>query len=233
MWLRRGLQFLMTQILPKACVFCGALSEGEEENICSGCFADLPRPTAVNVPLPAPFECLVTPLAYEFPVDVAIKSFKFRRKLSYAPAFAEILCATCVLLPDDIDAVVPVPLHWRREAFRGFNQAKEIANPVAKLLNVPIMRGLRRQNATPFQSGLAAKDRERNLRRAFAVRTPFSYEHVLIVDDVVTTGATARSLAKVLLRNGVRRVSVLAIARTTSLRGGEAEEATSARLLEY
>ena len=80
----------------------------------------------------------VAPLAYEFPVDAAIKALKFQRRLYYAPAFGELLCKACALLPDDIDAIVPVPLHWRRRWFRGFNQAHEIGKLVAKKLGVPI-----------------------------------------------------------------------------------------------
>lgn len=149
---------------------------------------------------------------YSFPIDVAIKSLKFKRKLFYAPALAEILCTARPLLPEDIDAVLPVPLHWRRKATRGFNQATELAKPVAKLLGVPLVRNIRRTRATPFQSGLDAAQRARNLRSAFMITGPDSHAHILIVDDVVTTGATVRALAKLLLASGVSKVSVLAVA---------------------
>ena len=201
--------------MPKTCVFCGTLSDGREKNICAGCYADLPWADIASAPLPKPFESIVAPLCYDFPIDVSIKAFKFRRKLFYVPAFAEILCGACDHLPDDIDAVLAVPLHWRRKAFRGFNQAMEIAKPVANRLDLPLVRGVRRKRATPFQSGLSATARNRNLRRAFQTRRTISYAHVLIVDDVVTTSATVRSLANVLIRNGVDKVSVLAIARTS------------------
>jgi ComF family protein len=144
---------------------------------------------------------------------VAIKALKFQRKLYYVPAFVEILCAAAKQLPNDIDAVLPVPLHWRRKMTRGFNQATELAGPLAKHLALPVLRGVYRKQATPFQTGLTATERERNLRRAFAARRKFTCKHVLIVDDVITTGATTRSLARLLLANGVCRVSVVAIAR--------------------
>ena len=154
-------------------------------------------------------------LHYSFPIDAAIKALKFRRKLHYAPAFSEILCTAIPLLPNDISAVLPVPLHWRREAMRGFNQAREIARPVAKRLEVPIVRGVFRSKATSFQTGLHAAERSRNLRDAFKARRKIAFEHVLIVDDVVTTGATTRSLAKALLAAGVSRVSLIVIARAS------------------
>jgi ComF family protein len=96
---------------------------------------------------------------------------------------------------------------------RGFNQADEIAVPVARHLNVPLLRNVRRVRATPFQSGLSARERATNLRRAFMVRGSLSCRHVLIVDDVITTGTTVRQLAKAVLQAGACRVSVLAVAR--------------------
>ena len=152
-------------------------------------------------------------LNYSFPVDAAIKALKFGRKLYYAPAFSEVLCTAGPLLPADVDAILPVPLHWRRKARRGFNQATEIAKPLASLLGLPLLRGVRRCKATPKQSGLDAKARTRNLQHAFRLTRTHRHSHVLIVDDVRTTGATARAVARVLLENGVREVSLLTLAR--------------------
>jgi ComF family protein len=184
-----------------------------EQFICSGCDGDLPRINAPPPPVSSPFVFDLAPLAYEFPVDAAIKALKFQRKLFYGPALAEILCRECQHLPDDVDAVLPVPLHWRRRWFRGFNQADEIAAPVAKHLGVPLLRNVKRVRATPFQSGLSARERARNLRGAFDVRGALSANHILIVDDVITTGATVRLLARELRRAGAGSVSALAVAR--------------------
>lgn len=203
----------MDFLAPQSCVFCGEPSEGSEQSICTGCFADLPWSEA---PISAGrdiFDVSIAMLHYSFPIDVAIKALKFRRKLFYAPAFAEILRVAEPLFPPDIDAVLPVPLHWRRKAMRGFNQATEIARPVAKSLGVPLVRNVRRKRATPFQSGLDAVERARNLRSAFVITRLESRTHVLIIDDVITTGATVRALAKRLLSSGVTKVSVLAVAR--------------------
>ena len=205
--------WIMEFLAPRSCVFCGEPSEGGEQSICTGCFADLPWNEVPVSPTPGIFEASIAMLHYSFPVDVAIKALKFRRKLFYAPAFAEILCAAKPLLPPDIDAVLPVPLHWRRKALRGFNQATEFTRPIAKSLGVPLVRNVRRKRATPFQSGLDAAERARNLRSAFTITRPDPRTHVLIIDDVVTTGATARALAKLLLSSGVTKVSVLAVAR--------------------
>ena len=161
------------------------------------------------------FVVRVAPLTYGFPLDAAIKALKFNRKLYYLPAFAELLHSAVPALPDDIDVVVPVPLNWRRKIVRGFNQATELARPVAGMLDVPMARYARRVKATPFQSGLSARERKRNLRQAFTVARSLQSQHVLIVDDVVTTGATANALADALLAAGAAKTSLLTLACVT------------------
>lgn len=205
--------WLIDFLAPWSCAFCGTPSVRVETGICAGCYADLPWSEPAVSSSPGIFECSIAMLRYKFPVDAAIKAMKFKRKLFYAPAFAEILCASGPLLPDDIDAVLPVPLHWWRQTRRGFNQAAELAKPVASMLSVPILRGVYRKYATPFQTGFGAAERAKNLRRAFSVRKPLDNIHVLIIDDVITTGATSGQLAKILLAHGVSKVSMLAVAR--------------------
>ena len=207
------LRALENAVMPLRCVFCGIQTTYPEIHICAGCDADLPRIQSPPPPVSSPLYMDLAPLAYEFPVDASIKALKFQRKLFYGPALAALLCRECQQLPDDIDAVIPVPLHWRRRWFRGFNQADEIAGPVAGHLDVPLIRNVRRVRATPFQSGLSARERARNLRGAFDVRGELLAKHVLIIDDVITTGATVRQLARVLHQAGVDKVSALAVAR--------------------
>ncbi len=227
------LQVIDDLIMPRRCVFCGVRTCVREESVCSSCRSDLPwieyscrtcaeplqaeTPDGVNCAAcqrrPPPLISSVAPLEYSFPIDVAIKSLKFNRKLFYAPALSELLCSCCSSLPCDIDAILPVPLHWRRKASRGFNQAMELGKPLARHLGLPLVRGVYRQQATPFQSGLSAKERLRNLQQAFASRGAIQHKHVLIVDDVITTGATTRQLAIVLLASGAEKVSALAVAR--------------------
>ena len=204
---------LLNFLAPPSCVFCATPSIGEEGSICTGCFGELPWKSPAAYPLPGILEKAVAMLHYSFPIDIAIKAFKFDRKLFYGPAFAEILLKGLDEVPEDVDAVEAVPLHWRRKAARGFNQAEEIAKPVARSLGVPLVRVVRRIEATPFQSGLDAEERARNLCSAFVASRAVTYKHVLIIDDVVTTGATTKALAKALLKAGVSKVSVLAVAR--------------------
>jgi ComF family protein len=229
----RLLRQLDDSVMPLRCVFCGTRTDRSEGRICRGCRRDLPwienacarcgEPLAIDLPRGvlcaacqarrSPIQMTVAPLRYEFPVDAGLKALKFGRRLHYAPAFGDILEAQMPRLPADIDALLPVPLHWQRQAFRGFNQSLELCKPLASQWALPIMTGIARRRATPFQSGLAASQRRKNLRRAFVVRKMPRFRHVLIVDDVVTTGETARQLAMALIRQGVKKVSVLAVAR--------------------
>ncbi len=207
------LQQLLNLVAPPTCAFCGTPASQAEDAICNGCFADLPWSEAPASVPPKPLFMSIAMLDYAFPVDVAIKALKFQRRLWYGPAFAEILGRAAPLLPQDIDGVLPVPLHWFRQWRRGFNQSYEIARPLAKRLDLPIVKGVVRQRATPFQSGLDASQRAGNLRNAFVVRRALDSKHILVVDDVLTTGATATALARCLRRHGVPRVSVLVVAR--------------------
>ena len=204
----RGVEEL---IAPNACAFCGDMVAARAPPVCAGCYADLPwvRPR-FNL---APFVVALAPLEYSFPVDAAIKRLKFQRKLFYVPAFVRLLEAAMQELPDDVDALLPMPLHWRRQAFRGFNQAGEISRGIAKATGLPIIRNVARGRHTAYQSGLPAAQRRRNLKQAFRVKGDLDWQHVLIVDDVITTGETCRELARAILDAGVERVSAVAIAR--------------------
>lgn len=225
---------LLDLLFPLTCAFCGMPSEQNERQVCEACAGDLPwiaracRRCAMPVESllaeetlcadcqrePPAFTAAIAPLAYEFPVDAAIKAFKFRGRTFYQPAFAEILLSALGRIPPDVDAVMPVPLHRWRLMRRGFNQARELAVPIAQALDVPLIENIRRCRATPYQSGLKPAERRANLQGAFKLRGSVPYAHVLIVDDVITTGETCGQVAKLLRDRGVESVSVLAVART-------------------
>ena len=220
-------------IMPLCCVFCGTRGGHRRVRICDGCLGDLPwvasacslcaEPLEVLLPTgvhcarcqacPPPFTVTIAPLRYEFPVDAGLKALKFGRRLHYAPAFAELLVAQRHRLPANIDALLPVPLHWRRQALRGFNQATELCRPLSRCFDLPLIAVARRRRFTSYQSGLSASERRKNLRGAFIVRNAPRYRHIVIVDDVITTGETTRQLARAIIESGVQQVSALAVAR--------------------
>jgi competence protein ComFC len=113
------------------------------------------------------------------------------------------------------DAVVPVPLHWRRRWRRGFNQSDMLARVVARRCGVPVIHALTRVRYTPTQTGLSNTGRRKNVAAAFAAvrRHPVSGRRILLVDDVMTTGSTAASCAAVLRRAGATTITLLTVAR--------------------
>jgi ComF family protein len=213
-----GVDEWLAWVMPWRCVLCNEPSRNTP--VCAGCRADLPwlgpeaGPAAeVSVGAGARFR-VHAPLAYEYPVDRMIAAAKFRGDLPMARALGELLAGT---LPGNAraDLIVPVPLHRRRLAERGYNQALEIARPVATRTGIALAAGLcERVRATVEQSGLDADARRRNLRDAFRARRGCPGARLVILDDVVTTGSTAASLGRALLDAGAATVEVWAVART-------------------
>ena len=112
------------------------------------------------------------------------------------------------------DCLIPVPLHPTRLRQRGYNQALEIARPLSTRLQIPLeIDAVRRIRATPAQALLPLKERARNVRGAFVARRRFDGQRVAIVDDVMTSGHTANSLAQCLRRAGAENIEVWVVAR--------------------
>jgi len=162
---------------------------------------------------PPPWEAAFSLLRYDYPADSAIKSLKYGARLAVGRVLGELMAERLAgrALPA---VIVPVPLHPVRERERGFNQATELARPLAAALGLMLDAGLcRRVRATPSQSALDRRTRARNLRGAFVLRRALDADEIAIVDDVVTTGATAAALTHTLRRAGARRVEIWSAAR--------------------
>lgn len=140
---------------------------------------------------------------------------KFRGQLMYAPAFAALLLPVLKADFGDCDAFVAVPLHRWRYITRGFNQAGELCAAIATHVKLPVLNNIRRLRATQTQSGLSSQQRRKNLRGAFGVRGPLGARYPLIIDDVITTGATCDHLALALKDAGAEKVGVLTVARSS------------------
>jgi ComF family protein len=123
-----------------------------------------------------------------------------------------------------VDALVPVPLHRRREAGRGYNQAAEIARYAGRVIGVPVVDDVaERLRPTAEQAGLDADGRRRNLAGAFGLRRPPRFGRVAVVDDVMTTGSTAAELARAFKEAGVAHVEAWAVARALPHAGRPAQ----------
>lgn len=211
---------VLDALFPPRCLLCGQLVDraaGPGRPACAGCLADLPWLDAPLAPL-AGLPEVRSALRYEYPVDRLIAAAKFGRQVPIARGLGQLLAWRMPWMPEPPDAVVPVPLHWRREADRGFNQAEEVARSLCQARGWPLRTNLcRRTRQTPAQSALGAAQRRDNLRGAFALadaRAAARCRHVLLVDDVLTTGATVEALASVFQAAGVPRLSLWTVACT-------------------
>ena len=152
--------------------------------------------------------------AYEGVLRELIHLFKYSRIKTLAGPLGGLLSAA---LPRDqeFDAVVPVPLHWRRQWKRGFNQSELLAQAIARRTAFPVVRALRRTQATLTQAGLSNTNRRRNVAAAFRCKgaTAVAGKRILLIDDVMTTGSTAAACAIALKREGARKVALLTVAR--------------------
>ena len=231
-WLRHDASRLFW---PPRCLVCAGRGE-DRRDLCPACAGSLPwQPPACErcaLPLPDPLPqpgartcgpCLRRPppldavraaCAYGFPVDWLLPRFKFRRDLAAGRLLAQLMVAAFVDLPRPA-VLVPVPLHRARLRQRGYDQALELARPLARALQVPLRPELLvRVRATAPQSRLGATARRHNLDAAFVVRAPGPPPpHVMLVDDVMTTGATLHAAARALRRGGVGRVEAWVCAR--------------------
>ena len=208
------------------CLLCGA--EGAPELLCPACIADLPAlaescprcalpsPAAALcgscLKLPPHFDATLALWRYEFPCDGLVQALKYRARLALAGFFARSHASRPM---PEVDLIVPMPLHPKRLAERGFNQALEIARGLARHLGRPIEpRGVLRVKDTLPQTVLPYEERAKNVRGAFLCRLDLSGASVAVLDDVMTTGATLNELARALKRAGATRVENLVIART-------------------
>lgn len=176
---------------------------------------ELPPPCAACRSDPPPYDRLIALWRYQSPLREVVQAFKFSR-LEYlgrhfAAALASALGAAGASEPD---LLVPVPLPWPRRLLRGFNQTELVASPLARTLGRSSIRALRRPAWTPHQTGRGRRERERTSPFRVASAGALSGRSVLLIDDVLTTGATVRSASAALRRAGASRVEVAVIGWT-------------------
>lgn len=223
-------------VFPPQCMACRAAVGGD--GLCAACwstvtFLDGPGCQCCGLPFPVALEgenlcaaCLATPpafdaaraiLAYDEHSKGAILALKHADRLELVPGFARWLARTGRALLEQSDLLVPVPLHPLRLWQRRYNQAAELARGLSRLTGTPCdTAALARSRSTPSQGAMSsAKARRRNVQRAFRVPAParVAGKSILLLDDVLTTGATAQACARALKRAGAAQVRVLALAR--------------------
>ncbi|MES1242433.1 MAG: ComF family protein [Acidobacteriota bacterium] len=236
---RRWIDGLLHLLLPAPCLKCGEpLPVCAALGLCAACrsrLAPVPREACAvcAVPLdafepppgyrcgacrerPPAYERLLAPWLYRDPLDAVIQALKFGRLDYLGRHLAVALEERLGDRLDGFDAVVPVPLHWRRWLARGYNQAERIARPLAGRLGLPLLPALRRPRPTRAQTSLGRTGRAVNLKNAFRVPRPERVRglRLLLVDDVATTGATLDAAAAALVRAGADGVTAIVAGRT-------------------
>lgn len=196
-------------VLEASCRICALPLR--DHPVCGQCLAHRPH-----------FDGTFAAWVYAYPVDRLVQSFKFQHRLDLAPLFASALLQKiqAAQLPVSSFVIVPMPLHRSRLLERGFNQALEIARQVASITHGTLLPfAVEKHRETRLQSEMPLKERKGNVRGAYRCIEPFTSKRVLVIDDVMTTGASLNELARTLKQAGATEVVNLVVARTLRLDG--------------
>ena len=189
-----------------ACHRCALPIEAKNtHNICGSCISKKPE-----------YDNIFSPFLYQQAMTKLIAQMKFYHSLTHANVLGHLLAISMREHYDDLtpNIIIPVPLHSSRLRHRGYNQVIELAKPCAKALHIPISRrDCRRTVATATQSTLPANKRRQNVRNAFHTQQDWTDKHVVLLDDVITTGATVSALSHTLRQHGARQIDVWGCAR--------------------
>lgn len=212
---------LLDLLLPPRCPGCGL----EGAVLCDACTEPLARrldepagaPIGLPVRMPANIVQLEWCAAFTGPPRAAIHALKYDGERRLVRPLAEMLAARWRRAGAGGSVLVPVPVHVARLRDRGFDQAVLLARALGPMLGLPVVEAVARQESTRAQHALGQQDRSRNVQHAFACRqdavASVRGRWVILIDDVVTTGATIASCAEALRRAGVTAVSALTVAR--------------------
>lgn len=218
----------LARLLPQDCFVCGQASG--DRLLCAACETGLPHLTGPLCPAcalpsapgtlcgacqsePPHFNATFAAFRYAFPVEHVVQELKYRHRLPLAGWLADAL-ASRLAMPA-VDCLLPLPLSARRMKERGFNQAQEIARPLARRFGLPLLpeAAVRVRDTAP-QASLPWKERQANIRHAFECRADLTGKRVAVVDDVMTSGATLNEFARTLKLHGAARVENWVAART-------------------
>ena len=233
-WYRHLSKFLKQVVcFPHYCLLCHNLNE---ERICQGCqqyLLSVAKPCqGCGIPLLSKnvfcgaciqkrpeFDTIFSAFLYQSPIDTLIHNFKHNGNQAIGRAMGELFTQAIrnhyqshhLSRPQ---AVVAVPMHWRKQWQRGFNQADILCDHISKAFSMTHLDIVKRLHSGPEQKNLTRKQRLHNLKNCFTVKQTLNGEHIAIVDDVMTTGATVNTLAKALKDAGAGEITVWVLART-------------------
>lgn len=240
--LNAGRRAIVDFVLPPQCPVCRSVIQ-EQGNLCGACWMALdivaePVCDRLGVPFALPaspgtvsLEAQTNPPVYSRarcavlfnePARQLVHGLKYRDRQDYALPMARMMVRAGQELLIEADVIVPIPLHWRRLWSRRFNQSQQLAERVGGLTDKPLLfDGLTRTRATPRQVGLSSGQRKRNVAGAFSVSArqeeTIRGRSIVLIDDVLTTGATANAASRAMLQAGATRVDVLVFAQVAEI----------------
>lgn len=186
------------------CPLCGRVVE--DYGLCHECFSLINKDPAYYYDIEG-LDDLIVSFTYSGIMRRLIIDFKFKGKLSYGDIISEIMTEKILEKNLKDQVITYVPMHKKKEGERGYNQSKILAEKIARNLDMPCQDVFEKVIDTKFQVGLKKFDREENLRDAFEVKN--YAEEIIIVDDVITTGATISELTKIAKKAGIKKVTAL------------------------
>lgn len=217
-------------LAPSRCELCRD-NLPNNDFLCSDCLGDLEKVTSCcqHCGIPMPIDCIcakclhtagnidktITAYQYNYPLDTLLKKYKYNHQLGIILPLTKTLSnkilAAGALFPE---IIIPVPLHFKRQYMRGFNQALEISKQISRMTNIPIdYKIIKRIKNTAPMFELSRGERKNNLRGAFQLNHVCTYKSIALVDDIITTGSTGDEIAGLLRANGAQHVQIWAIAR--------------------
>jgi ComF family protein len=228
-WLNKSLTInhLLAYLFKQNCTLCAAPTNSEL-SLCQDCIKDLvpaPHPSCPQCGLSTQgdicgkcikqrphYDATHALFTYSYPADAMLQHYKYNNALYLCQTFAQLLIDK--IQDNDIDVIIAMPLHPSRIKERGFNQSLEVAKIIAKQCNISLDHtSCSRIKNTPPQASLPLKSRLKNMKNAFQCSQSFIGQHVVLIDDVMTTGSSLNELAKIIKKAGARKISCYVLAR--------------------
>ncbi len=229
----KWLNLIQNGLFPPTCILCDNVSHCEKDicqpclnqlientNYCYQCGTPFKQPTPQNTVCtaclknPPAYNRTIAPFAHQGIMRHLVTRLKFNDNYKNARLLGMLLAEKIQAETQLPQCIIPVPLHKNRYQERGFNQSIEIARTLSKKLNIPLeLNACVRHRDTPHQVGLSKQERLVNVKDAFSLQKPLPFSHVVLLDDVMTAGATLHEIASVLKKNGVEKVDVWVCAR--------------------
>jgi ComF family protein len=211
-----SLALLHRLIIPPFCAYCRVFLS-QDTILCDECYQKIRPVVSYELAITATKKVIVHAVGkYDQPLVSLILAKSYGNR-TIACQLGKLVWQMSAVSHLSFDCIVPIPLHWMRYAWRGYNQAEEIAHVIARNAEKPVIHLLKRVRRTPYQSFYKGDERYKNVQNIFTINsseiTQYKNKHILLIDDVMTSGATLKEAAKILFTIHPASITALVIAR--------------------